>query len=104
MGVNDAKQAAKEDKVRAAFDKRKAAGGHRRGDETADWGGVDADQLRRTVAAVTRTGDAIRLGYTRDGGAYSIALLHQGENNTEYVGPSEDIDGHLKGIEDDYTD
>jgi len=104
MGANDAKQNAKDDKRRAAFEKRAKGGKATPGGTVADWAGVDCEQLQRTIAAVCVSGDAIRLGYTRDGGAYAVALLHNGESHTDYVSPNDDIDVYLKGLEDDYRD
>jgi hypothetical protein len=104
MGANDAAQNKKDDKRRAAFEKRQKSTTRGSHGQVADWAGADGDQLLRTVAAVTRTGDAIRLGYTRDGGAYSVALLHNGENHTDYISPTEDINEYLKGLEDDYKE
>jgi len=104
MGVNDRARDAKDDKRKAAFEKRAKGGSSQKGGNTADWAGVDAELLKRTVAAVCVTGDAIRLGYTRDGGAYAVALLHNGESHTDYVSPNDDIEGYLKGLCDDYTE
>jgi len=104
MGANDREQNKKDDRRRAAFEKRQNKSGAPKGGAAADWASVSAEQLQRTVAAITRTGDAIRLGYTRDGGAYAVALLHNGESHTDYVSPNDDIDGYLKGLEDDYTE
>jgi hypothetical protein len=104
MGVNDAKRSDKESRKNAAFEKRKKGGRTPAGGNVADWAGVDPEQLRRTVASVCVTGDAIRLGYTRDGGAYAVALLHNGESATDYISPNDDIDAYLKGVEDDYRE
>lgn len=104
MGANDAAQNKKDDKRRAAFERRANGKPRSTGGQIADWAGADGAQLGRTVAAITKTGDAIRFGYTRDGGAYSVALLHNGENHTDYIPPSDDINEYLKGLEDDYTE
>ena len=70
----------------------------------ADWGSASADKVLGTIAAVTRTGCAIRFGYTRDGGALAIGLIGDGEPYTEYIRPTEDIDIHLDGLILDFTD
>lgn len=63
-----------------------------RGDtEQADWSKVDGASIHATLVAATYNGWAIRFGYTRDGGAYSIGILGDGEPYTEYVRPTEDI-------------
>lgn len=69
----------------------------------ADWESVDGELLAKAVAAVSRLGGALRLGYTRDGGAYAIGIYGDGEPFTEYVPPAEDMNAWLKGMIDDYT-
>lgn len=67
---------------------------------TADWGRVDAEQLRSTVDVVTQTGGALRFGVTRDGGAYSIGIYGDGpEPYTVYVRPNEDLNEILAELE-----
>lgn len=79
---------------------------HRRekrgGGEVADWAACDAVKLVSAIKAVTQHGYAIRLGYTRDGGALAIGILGDGEPFTEYVRPTEDIDLYLDGLASDY--
>lgn len=66
----------------------------------ADWDRVDAEQLRSTLAMVALHGGALRLGYTRDGGAYSIGIYGDGpEAYTVYVRPNEDMEEFLKELE-----
>jgi hypothetical protein len=47
-------------------------------------------------------GGALRLGYTRDGGAYAVGVYGDGTPFTEYIPPSDDIEVYLKGIIEDY--
>jgi hypothetical protein len=68
----------------------------------ADWGSVEPAILMAAIAAVTATGAAIRFGYTRDMGAYAIGFYENGEANTEYVPPNEDMDLWLRGVIEDY--
>lgn len=70
--------------------------------EAADWGGADAKLLQRVIAAIGKHGYAVRFGYTRDGGAYAIGVLGDGDPFTEYVRPNEDIDSYLEGLAIDY--
>jgi hypothetical protein len=74
----------------------------RQSTEIADWAAADAQLLLEAVAVVALRGGAIRFGYTRDGGAYSIGIYGSGEPYTEYVRPSEDIDYYLRGIIEDF--
>jgi len=73
------------------------------GGNTADWGSVDAELLRYAVAAVSVAGGAVRFGYTRDGGAYAIGVYDNGESDTDYVRPGEDINGYLRALGDDFS-
>lgn len=63
-----------------------------RGDsEVADWASVDAQAIANCVVFGAANGWAIRFGYTRDGGAYTLGVLGDGEPYTEYIRPTEDI-------------
>lgn len=102
MGVNDRANDRKDDKRKAAADKRKRRNRGGTGGNVADWAGVDGDLLKRAAAAVSRDGGAIRIGYTRDGGAYAVGIYGDGDPFTEYVPPSDDINEYLQGLIDDY--
>lgn len=58
----------------------------------ADWARADAELLRECIASVATVGGALRLGYSRDGGAYAIGVYGDGDPYTLYVPPSDDID------------
>jgi len=66
--------------------------------QIADWASVDGELLRGVIATVAYQGGALRFGYTRDGGAYAIGILGDGEPYTEYVKPNEDINEYLRGL------
>jgi hypothetical protein len=70
--------------------------------ETADWSTADATKLHHAIENVTAAGCAIQFGYTRDGGAYSIRIVGDGEPYTEYVRPTEDLDHYLEGVALDF--
>jgi hypothetical protein len=76
----------------------RAAGG------TADWAEVNPALLARLIVAVTSRGGAVRFGYTRDGGAYSIGLYYGAENNTQYVRPGQDLEGEIERYVQTYED
>lgn len=103
MGVNDRAQNRKDDRGLAAQAKRKLRDSSNRGGEGADWSGVNGDLMAKFVAAVSRTGGAARLGYTRDGGAYAIGVYGDGDPYTVYVSPKEDIDEWLRQSIEDFT-
>lgn len=66
----------------------------------ADFATVDAETIRSAIEAAAVVGGALRFGYSRDGGAYAIGIYGDGDvPYTEWVRPSEDIEGFLKDIE-----
>jgi len=71
-------------------------------DGVADWETVNGDLVVKAVAALALDGGALRLGYTRDGGAYAIGIYGDGEPFTEYLKPNEDMDEYLRGLIRDY--
>lgn len=68
----------------------------------ADWGSADGTKLASAIAAVTQHGHAIRFGYTRDGGAFAVGIVGDGEPFTEFIRPTEDINLYLDGLTEDY--
>lgn len=70
----------------------------------ADWASVNGSDLVKTLEAVALAGGALRLGYTRDGGAYAIGIYGDGEPYTVYIRPSEDIDRALANIREAFED
>lgn len=75
----------------------------RKTEDVADWHGIDGDLLRTLIATVTSHGGAIRFGYSRDGGAYSVGVYGDGKPFTEHRGCTEDIVGWLESFRDDYA-
>jgi hypothetical protein len=71
--------------------------------EQADWSAVDAEKLRSVIAAISRANCAVQFGYTRDGGAYVVRVVGDGEPFNEFVRPTEDIDLYLTGLCLDYS-
>lgn len=102
MGPNDRAQNRKDEQKRAAADKRKRRNRDTNMSGAADWESVDGTLLTKAVAAVARMGGALRLGYTRDGGAYAIGVYGDGDPFTEYVKPDDDMDSYLKELIEDY--
>jgi hypothetical protein len=102
MGANDALQNRKDDKRKAAQAKQLSKRRSHGNALPADWGNATAELVLKAIEAITRDGGAIRFGYTRDGGAYAVGLYENGNTDTEYLKPSDDIDEYLKGIISDY--
>lgn len=67
-------------------------------DDIADWGKVTGSLLVDLVQVVTRLGGAVRFGYTRDGGAYSIGLYLDDDRETFYCKPDSDLDGFITNL------
>lgn len=67
----------------------------------ANWGDVNGDAVTNAIAWTGACGGALRFGYTRDGGAYAIGIYLDGDSETEYVRPDEDIDQWLIDLADD---
>jgi len=102
MGVNDAKQSAKESRKSNRAEKRKLRDRSGASGNVADWAGVSGDLVVTLAATLAQDGGAIRLGYTRDGGAYAIGIYGDGEPYTVYVPPSDDIEGWFRDAIEDF--
>jgi len=101
MGVNDRAQNKKDAQLKAKQQKKQLGMRPASGSSTADWEGVDGALVCKLAAKLAFHGGAIRLGYTRDGGAYAIGIYGYDEPYTVYLPPSEDIDDWFKrAIED----
>lgn len=76
----------------------KSRGLRRKRTGTADWATVDPIALVNAICAAASIGGALRLGYSRDGGAYAIGIYGDGEPYTEWVKPDEDLTEVLEMI------
>lgn len=90
------------DEYKSVFGNRKKGSGGTGG--TADWATAACDSIQRLVTTVTSRGGAVRLGYTRDGGAYAVGFYYGSEATTEYCRPSEDLEAFLQEWIDFYED
>lgn len=64
----------------------------------ANWGNADADLALQLVVIVARDGGAVRFGYTRDGGAYSIGIYSGDLSKTYYCNEKDGIDETIRGL------
>lgn len=71
--------------------------------DAADWKEADPGKIAKAIQAVTQHGYAVRFGYTKDGGAFAVGILGDGEPFTEFIRPSEDIDLYLDSVSEDYN-
>jgi hypothetical protein len=53
--------------------------------EAPDWGRIDGEMLRTLTEHATRADGAVMLGYTRDGGAYSIKVYTDNDVSKFYA-------------------
>ena len=72
--------------------------------DVCDYDSIDAALLHRAIVAVSKRGCAIQFGYTRDGGAYSIRIVGDGDPYNEYVRPTEDVEQYFTGLCLDFED
>lgn len=55
-----------------------------------------------TLQTVALAGGALRLGFTRDGGAFAFGIYGDGDSYTVYCPPSENVDDFLRSIRDGF--
>lgn len=89
---------------RAGSTAGKSRGLKRNSGGTADWKSVDANALVDCICTAASTGGALRLGYSRDGGAYAVGIYGDGEPYTEFCKPSEDVDSFIADIRQLFED
>ena len=73
-----------------------------RGSGVADWANADASLLFQLVCVVAMENGAVRFGYTRDGGAYSIGIYLGADSQTYYCNEKEGINDKLAGLIDHF--
>lgn len=66
--------------------------------DVSDWGSVTPTVLVDLVQVVSGLGGAVRLGYTRDGGAYSVGIYLDDDRETFYCRPSDDLDDFVSRL------
>lgn len=95
MGINDRendRKANKRERARESRSRRSQAAGQASYD-AADWGAIIA-----LVGALAENQGALRLGLTRDGGAFALGIYLGDDYATEYVKPAEDFETALDEI------
>lgn len=78
--------------------KRLAAFGHRGSAQGADWGGCDPRWIAGVIVKITSLGGACTFGLSRDGGAYSLTLLLDGDRQTLWFNGDADLDAELEKV------
>jgi hypothetical protein len=64
----------------------------------ADWSSADSRWIAGVVHVVTRVGGAVSFGYSRDGGAYSLSIMLDGDRETLWFNGGADIDQELEAV------
>lgn len=72
--------------------------------QLCDWVSADPQLVLDLIGKMAKLGGAIRFGYTRDGGAYSVGFYLGDDRRTEYIRPSEDLNDRLHGFIVDLED
>lgn len=75
-----------------------------KGSGTADWEGANPLLVLRLVCVVGVDGGAVRYGYTRDGGAYSIGIYLGEKSKTYYCNETDGINELLAELVRYFTD
>lgn len=65
------------------------------GGQIADWRNLNPDVAVWFIELATRDDCAVRFGYSRDGGAYSLGVYADGTSQTLYLGGTEDVTAWL---------
>lgn len=76
---------------------------NRHKDQHADYSTVDPSLLLQSITKVTASGCAIQFGYTKDGSAFVIRIVGDGDPYNDYVRPNENIDEYLKALAEDFS-
>jgi len=69
----------------------------------ADWARIDHNVLSTAIATVTATGCAIRFGYSRDGGAYAIGIVGDGDPYTVWGASDEATEQKLTELAESFA-
>jgi hypothetical protein len=70
--------------------------------EPANWETVPADAIRDCIVQISSIGGAVRFGYSRDGGAYSIGVYGLDTKPfTDYLRPGDDVPAYLDTLADE---
>lgn len=95
MGMNDRKddeKANKRAKAKEGRSRRAANGGQ------VDWREFGWTATAALTMALSDAGGAIRIGRTRDGGAWAIGIYLGDDYATEYIRPAEDFGEAIREI------
>src|SRR5215510_10109770 len=99
MGQIDQAKASKSAKRQSARDDARDARQRARSLRRAvDIQQIDGTVLLECLTAVVRIEGALRVGVSRDGGAFAFGIYGDGDPYTEYVGSDEDVNDYLRNL------
>jgi len=68
----------------------------------ASYSDVDPSKLLSAIDAITSRGCAVQFGLTKDGSAFVVRIVGDGEPYNEFTRPSEDFGLYLEGLAEDF--
>jgi len=68
----------------------------------ASYRDVDPLKLLSAIAAITSRGCAVQFGYTKDGSAFVVRIVGDGDPYNEFIRPTEDFGLYLEGLAEDF--
>jgi len=95
MGINDRDQDRKLNKRERS---KQARGRRAQSAGTVDWSAFDWNCFVAMAEGMVSVGGAVRVGATRDGGAWAFGVYVGDDYATEYVRPAEDFEVALQEI------
>lgn len=97
---NEGRSAAanKRERAKQARGRRKSASGE------LDWRSFDWEGFAALTVALANSGGAIRVGATRDGGAWALGIYKGDDYATEYIKPAEDVQEAMLEIAEAWLD
>lgn len=61
-----------------------------------EWASCDSELLKAVIEGITCIGGAVTVGLSRDGGAYSLTLLLDGDRETLWFNGNADLDAEMR--------
>lgn len=95
MGANDRKNDAKDEANRKRRERREARTAAAQRVQVTD---IPMEAFMWAMQRILAAGGALRVGVTRDGGAWAFGVYGLGEPYTEYVRPGESLTDYFEGL------
>jgi len=64
----------------------------------ADWGNARAEWIQAVICVIGQVGGMASFGYSRDGNAYNLTILLDGERETLWFNGNADLDEELRKV------